>query len=98
MATLGAHPSPGALANMASSSLASPAPFLSEEAVHLHDAWQTSIYSGACFEKKRRRWTLLVQKRASLHLPSFGSSGFQRFPLQAQVVPDRQAALAQRMT
>ena len=96
MPTTGARPPTGILAEMASSSLASSAPFLSEEAVHLHDTWQTSVYSGACFEKKRRRWTLAVQKRASLHLPSFGSGGFQRFPLQAQAVPDRQAALAQQ--
>ena len=83
------------LASMAASKAASDKPFVTSEAVHLHDAWSTSVYSGVCFEK-RRRWVLPVQKRTSLHLPSFTSMGFQRFPLQAQAVPDRNAALAQR--
>ena len=81
---------------LAKSPAASSHPFVTPEAVHLHDVWSTSAYSGLCFEE-RRRWLLLVQDRPGLPgAAAFGSAGFSRFPLQVQTVTDRALALKQR--
>ena len=72
-----------------------PRSFTSPEAIHLADAWKTSAYDDLCFARKR--WILFVQQRDNLpRLKTFASAGFARYPLRAQPVANRTAAVAQQ--
>lgn len=72
-----------------------------DAALRLHDAWDTTLYNGVCFEG--RRWNLLVDDGSLSKLPwsggrrpapkGFKASAFQRFPIQLRQVSSKTEAL-----
>ena len=78
----------------------SPRKFVSPEATHLRDEWDTSVFSDLCFDHvsgSRYRWLLLIQRRATMpKSSSFASAAFQRYPLHVRVVDNRSQELAAR--
>ena len=69
--------------------------------LRLHDAWDTTLYNGVCFEG--HRWNLLVDDGSLSKLPwsggrrpapkGFKASAFQRFPIQLRQVSSKTEAL-----